>query len=190
MNESEWWGNLTGEDIKTNAYGWPHYKVSPVSDFIQPTIRHSPVLDVGCGPGRLGHALAQRNPTVEFVGCDVAPQMIEMANRNKPRNWKAKHCDGLTLPFDGPFGSAYSVTVFQHITPGNVQSYVNQIQRLLIHGGKFIFTYAVGTEDTFLSHQTRHEIAMSWLEIAGFSEYSRLETPDTHPAWNWALGVK
>lgn len=190
MSESEWWSNLSGSDIETNAYGWPHYRTSPVADFIQPTIRHSPVLDVGCGPGRLGHALAHQNPNVQFVGCDVGRQMVELANKNCPRNWEALVCDGLTLPVWGLFGSAYSVTVFQHITRGQVESYVQQIYDLLIDGGHFIFTYATGTEDTFLSHQTTHETALSWLSDAGFSKYKRLETPDTHPNWNWAWGEK
>lgn len=190
MSESKWWGNLTGAEIETNAYGWPHYRVSPVADFIQPTIRNGPVLDIGCGPGRLGQALAQRNPNVQFIGYDVAPQMVEMANRVRPSNWRAFVCDGETIPGMGLIGSAYSVTVFQHITHGQVQRYVNQIFDMLTPGGKFIFTYATGEEDTFLSHQASHALAIAWLDDAGFSEFKRLETPDTHPAWNWAIGVK
>lgn len=190
MNESQWWADLTGDDITTNAYGWPHYRVPPVADFIQPTIRNSPVLDVGCGPGRLGHALAIQNPNTQFVGCDVGKQMVDLANKNSPRNWKAELCDGVTLPVEYPFGSAYSVTVFQHISHGQVQNYVQQIHDLLIDGGHFIFTYATGDEDTFLSHQITHETALTWLIDAGFSKCGRLDTPDTHPNWNWALGVK
>lgn len=190
MNESKWWADLTGEDITTNAYGWPHYRVPPVADFIQPTIRYGPVLDIGCGPGRLGHALAIQNPNVQFVGIDVGKQMVDLANRNSPRNWKAVLGDGVTLPVHYPYGSAYSVTVFQHISHEQVQFYVNQIHDLLLDGGHFIFTYAVGEEDTFLSHQTTHETALSWLADAGFGNYELLDTPDTHPAWNWARGTK
>ena len=188
--ETQWWANLTGDDIEINAYGWPPYRVSPVADFIQPTIKQGPVLDVGCGPGRLGQALAVQNPTVEFIGIDVSPRMVKMANMVRPSNWEASICDGLTIPIVGPIGSAYSVTVFQHITHSLVQSYVDQIHNLLVSGGEFIFTYAIGEEDTFLSHQATHDLALSWLANAGFTEYERRDTPETLPAWNWAWGRK
>lgn len=42
------------------------------------------VLDVGCGPGRHAHALAQRGITVH--GADISPRFIELANHHKPND--------------------------------------------------------------------------------------------------------
>lgn len=188
MNEGQWWNELQGDDVETNAYGWPHYDVEAVADFIDRHIHFDTrVLDLGCGPGRLGHLLAGRHPDCYLYGVDVSHQMVTLSHIDSPSNWFASANDGATLPPNRPYSGAYSVTVFQHIQHHVVKSYVQQVYDLLCFGGRFLFSYAVGDVDTFLSHQASHDIALSWLHDAGFdTQLLGLR----HLGWHWAMGQK
>jgi trans-aconitate methyltransferase len=190
MDESEWWSNLRGEELERNAFGWPHYDVETVADFLEPYMRYGPALDIGCGPGRLAHCLLRRNPSLEIDGFDVSSEMVYRSWLDAPDGWTVKIGNGHDIPFDRNYLMAYSVTVFQHLPHPLVTRYIEQTYDRLSIGGHLIFTYAVGDEDTFLSHQTTHEQALMWLNTAGFFNCMRLDTPTTHPAWNWAVGTK
>lgn len=189
MKESDWWRDLRGRDINTNAFGFPPYNVRAVATFIAENIEPSgTVLDIGCGPGRLGHELSRRYPHVSFFGIDVAETMVELSWEGAPRNWTAETTNGEYVP-SREYSAAYSVTVFQHLPHDTVRSYIEQVHTHLIPGGHFLTTYAVGDEDTFLSHQTSHEQIVGWLVDSGFTTV-RLDTPSSHPNWNWVLGIK
>jgi SAM-dependent methyltransferase len=187
--EGQWWDALVGEEVERNAYGWPHYDAEEVASFIESHVSGPRVLDLGCGPGRLGHLLARRNITWDLYGVDVSPNMVARSITDAPPNWDAYVNDGQQLP-NIRIDDAYSVTVLQHVDETTARSYVAQVHDMLSIGGVFLFTYAVGDEDTFLSHQIEHDTALDFLNSAGFSRSERLVTPDTHPAWNWAIGYK
>lgn len=189
ITENDWWKNLQNEEIYNNAYGVPPYDVEEVAEFIEKHIDlNEAILDLGCGPGRLGQLLARRNTFGMFRGIDISETMIKIANTDSPFNWFAQISDGQSIPFQHPFSSVYSVTVFQHLTYPTVQNYINQIHDLLLPRGEFIFTYAVGNEDTFLSHQVSDDIVRDWLHV--FTEITYLDTPNTHPNWYWVKAVK
>lgn len=186
--EWDWWNQLEGDAVYNNAWGFPHYDVEEVASFIEQNADVSGrVLDIGCGPGRLGHTLAARHPAVDFVGVDVSQKMVGLSLQDAPSNWSAEHTDGLTIPH-GPFNTVYAVTVFQHLPPGVVKLYFRLVFDALAEGGSLIFTYAVGDEFAPRSYQVTHEEAESWCHQ--FSAVASLETPDTHPNWNWAVAVK
>lgn len=188
--EWAWWGTLEGDELERNAWGWPHYDVEAVADFIEEfTNIDSSVLDIGCGPGRLGHVLAERNPHANFIGTDVARNMIERAGTDAPSNWVARWSDGTSIP-DSKFDTIYAVTVFQHLPPEIVQSYVQQSFNQLVEGGTLIFTYATGNEIAPRSYQTSHGAVTQLLYNAGFLQIDLLPRPSEHPNWNWARGVK
>jgi SAM-dependent methyltransferase len=67
-------------------------------------------LDIGCGLGRLGHAMAKVARDVS--GYDVSKTMARLANEEAPANFHA----ATKLP-DGPFDWINSYIVFQHIPP-------------------------------------------------------------------------
>lgn len=187
--ENEWWSSLTGDDLTTNAFGLPHYDVNAVADFIAPYLQSGIILDIGCGPGRLGHTLAKRIPECTFVGYDVSPLMVAQAQINAPLNWTAHLSNGTDIPELDGVASAYSVTVFQHLPSYVVSGYLQQISNILLSGGNCVFTYAVGTEDAFLSHQVSHEEMSQWVLDAGMTPL-RLLTPVEHPAWHWMKATK
>jgi SAM-dependent methyltransferase len=67
-------------------------------------------LDIGCGVGRLSHAMARVMPGV--VGYDVSEVMLRIARDTAPANLTLTHA----LP-SGPFDWINSYIVFQHIPP-------------------------------------------------------------------------
>lgn len=190
MDEWEWWNELEGEELERNVWGWPHYDVEEVADFIEEhaTIEDF-VLDIGCGPGRLGHVLARRNPHVEFIGTDIAWNMLGLAAKNAPNNWTVQWSDGTSIP-DCTFNTVYAVTVFQHLPPDVVQSYIQQAHDQLVEDGTLIFTYATGYETAPRSYQTTHSDVTQSLYSAGFSQINLLTRPSSHPNWNWASAKK
>jgi len=42
------------------------------------------VLEIGCGPGNIASYLLKKNPDLDWLGIDLAPQMIDLAKRNHP----------------------------------------------------------------------------------------------------------
>jgi ubiquinone/menaquinone biosynthesis C-methylase UbiE len=103
--------------------------------------RRSPVLDFGCGVGRLTRALAEYFP--ECCGVDISPTMITLAqelNRDLP------HCRFLLndndklkgLP-DNSFGFIYTSIVLQHIAEPYGRKYIAELVRVLKPGGTLVF---------------------------------------------------
>lgn len=64
------------------------------------------VLDLGCGPAVLLHAISERNPQAHFTGIDLSPRMIEAAaaqlSRLRPANASVRLDDMTTLATFAP----------------------------------------------------------------------------------------
>ena len=67
----------------------------------------SRVLDVGCGPGRHAHALAERG--IEVVGLDISERFIAIAQRDAPPGATFVRGDARHLAFDNEFDAAISL---------------------------------------------------------------------------------
>ncbi|HLT70887.1 MAG TPA: methyltransferase domain-containing protein [Acidimicrobiales bacterium] len=65
------------------------------------------VLDVGCGPGRHAHALAERG--IEVVGVDISRRFVELAARDAPPGATFLRADARDLPFEAEFDAALSL---------------------------------------------------------------------------------
>jgi ubiquinone/menaquinone biosynthesis C-methylase UbiE len=102
--------------------------------------RTSPVLDFGCGVGRLTRALAEHFP--ECVGVDISPTMINLAremNRDLP-NCRFQLNDDIQLKSlqDNYFGFIYTSLVLQHVTEPCSHKYIVELVRVLKLGGALI----------------------------------------------------
>lgn len=89
----------------------------PFIAFLEKHVDFNPlmrVLDIGCGSGVYGLALANR--VGEVIGCDFSPAMISAARRKAAEagfgNVRFKEGDFREIDLDGPFD-----LVFAHLTP-------------------------------------------------------------------------
>ena len=93
------------------------------------------VLEVGCGPGILGHLLGEKG--VWVAGADLSPVALRRAAAQGVR---AVWCetDGRPLPFrDGVFHWAASNSSLEHLY--HVAHAVREIHRILAPGGVFLW---------------------------------------------------
>lgn len=106
---------------------------------LEPTLGRA--LDFGCGVGRLTQALADRFK--EAWGVDIAPSMIELANRynRHPDNCRYFLNDrpDLRLFDDGTFDLIYSNITLQHVEPTYHVAYLADFLRILEPGGLLVF---------------------------------------------------
>jgi SAM-dependent methyltransferase len=65
------------------------------------------VLDVGCGPGRHAHALAERG--MEVVGVDISQRFVDLATEHAPVGATFVRADARALAFDAEFDTAISL---------------------------------------------------------------------------------
>lgn len=101
----------------------------------------APVLDFGCGVGRLSQALGRRFDNV--TGADISPGMVTLASRLNRYPDRVRYiCTadaGLdTLP-SGAFNFIYSNIVLQHIEPALSMRILRDFVRLLGSGGLLVF---------------------------------------------------
>lgn len=91
------------------------------------------VLDVGCGTGRLGAAIAEEG--YDVFGVDLSPEMLRRA---RERGLVATYAALVTrLPFaDGAFDLALTVATLHHLeTPDRVAATVREMARVVRRGG-------------------------------------------------------
>jgi ubiquinone/menaquinone biosynthesis C-methylase UbiE len=133
------------------------------------------VLEIGCGAGRVTHALSE--VFGEVHGVDVSSEMVELArqalkDRPKVHIHKNNGMDLSVLP-DLPFDFAFSSIVFQHIPSREIiENYIREVHRLLRPGALFKFqvqgniALKTSPEDTWLgvpiSEQEAVEMALRY----------------------------
>jgi SAM-dependent methyltransferase len=98
-------------------------------------------LDFGCGVGRLTQALCRHFD--EGDGIDIAPSMIELANRHNRHPGRCRYhlnaSDDLRRFSDGSFDLVYTTLVLQHMQPRYSRAYVQEFLRVLAPGGLLVF---------------------------------------------------
>ena len=103
-------------------------------------------LDVGCGPGRITHALALEFEQV--IGYDISAGMLEMAAEDCAENesFLLNETDNLSVFNDNTFDLVYCSKVLQHVDEDRVGEYMRECVRVLRSGGTLFMQ--------MLSHQT------------------------------------
>jgi SAM-dependent methyltransferase len=115
------------------------------------------VLDIGCGPGHVGHFLADLG--IDVLGVDLSPAMIDIARKRNP---------GMTFEvgdmrrLDHDDSSVAGIVGFYsliHIARADVPDVLTEFRRALMAGGKLLIAVHGGTgeitSDDFLGHQAR-----------------------------------
>ncbi len=65
------------------------------------------LLDVGCGPGRHAHALAEAG--LQVVGVDISQRFVDLATATAPPGATFERADARALSFDAEFDAAISL---------------------------------------------------------------------------------
>lgn len=141
------------------------------------------VLDVGCGSGRIALGLArQLNRRGRYAGFDVRREAIDWCTRHITARYPnfqftvadvlnhAYRPDGVTaatafrFPYpDQAFNLAVLTSVFTHMRPDDVRSYLAEIHRVLRPGGRCFITWFVLDEETRrLTAEHRSTLGFHW----------------------------
>ncbi len=100
-----------------------------------------PVLDFGCGIGRLTQALAHR--FTEVVGLDIAPSMLKVAEEKNAFpdrcTYVLNQTDNLEIFEDAKFSLIVSSIVLQHVGEEFAKKYLSEMVRVLKPGGILFF---------------------------------------------------
>lgn len=98
----------------------------------------SPVLDIGCGEGKMGEVTYYNMPVID-VGIDLVPHYIDLAKAS-PKYKKVHTADARKLPFPGnKFNTVISNSTFEHISGSDLPA-IKEVHRVLKSKGKFYLT--------------------------------------------------
>lgn len=115
-----------------------------------------PVLDIGCGTGKLLNRLAAQFPNIQGTGLDLSTAMLRQArlsNRHRPRLIFVQGASE-AMPFtDNQFQSAFSTISFLHYPAP--QQVFQEVNRVLQPGGRFYLVdyttiLGLGTQQTLV----------------------------------------
>lgn len=145
---------------------------------------HGPVLDIGCGTGRLLAPMERAFPDVEFVGIDPTPAMLAHA---ATRCTSPLICGSHRAP-PTALGGAYSVVTFQHLPAETQGAYVAAVGRALTAGGRFVLQFVPAGDTGPLCHPVPVRAMAAWFDAAGMDV--TIGDDEAFPTWAWASGVK
>jgi ubiquinone/menaquinone biosynthesis C-methylase UbiE len=94
-------------------------------------------LDVGTGTGTGARVLAERFPTADVVGVDVAPAMLAEARKLAPE-LSFVEGDAASLPFDAES--------FDVVANANMIPFLGEVARVLKPGGWTLYAFSAGPE--------------------------------------------
>lgn len=100
------------------------------------------LIDVGCGSGRLSHAL-RAEKRVSYFGVDVVPELIAYAQEMSARpDWRFEVVTSLSLPCPDDWADmAIFMSVLTHLKPSECQQYLTEAARVLKPGGLVVASY-------------------------------------------------
>jgi len=114
------------------------------------------VLDLGCGPGRVGHFLADRGHRV--VGLDLSMEMLFVA-RQRFGNRLLACGDMRRIPFgSGSFSGVLAFYSVHNLARAEIGTALGEIHRVLNASGTFLVATHMGSGEVYTSEFLGHEI--------------------------------
>jgi len=117
-----------------------------------------PVLDLGCGPGRLtGHLQALG---LAVSGLDLSPGMVAVARARHPSlDFVVGSMTDLDLP-DGALGGVLAWYSIIHLPPGQLPTVFAGLLRVLAPGGQLLLAFQAGDERIQRDQAYGHPVAL------------------------------
>jgi SAM-dependent methyltransferase len=140
--------------------------------FSQETEGKKPVWDLGCGPGQTTKYLKDLN--VEIAGMDLSEKLLEQARAIHPDIHFQK---GNILDLTFANCSIAGVVAFYaivHFSEEQVGKVFDEIFRVLLPGGVFLFTYHIGDEIIHVEEFLGKQIAIDFMFFRTDFIYRRL----------------
>lgn len=93
------------------------------------------ILDIACGPGNVANYLINRNAELEYLGLDLAPEMVKLAIANNPtasfQKFDCLHLDRL----EGQYGGVICAFLIPYLSMSEVRKMITDINGLLLDNG-------------------------------------------------------
>jgi SAM-dependent methyltransferase len=119
-----------------------------------------PVVDVGCGTGRVTAWLSERG--VDVSGIDLSPQMIEQARRLHPGlRFEVGSMLALDLP-DGALGGVLAWYSTIHVPDELLPGVFAELRRVLVPGGLVLLGFQAGDESLHRTEALGHAISLDF----------------------------
>ncbi|MFM0505672.1 class I SAM-dependent methyltransferase [Paraburkholderia caffeinilytica] len=100
------------------------------------------IFDLGCGSGRLAHALGKSGFDLDYRGTDVVQALLDYAKSKTPAHYRFARHTALSLPAeDESVDIACAFSVFTHLLHHESYLYLQDMRRALRPGGKVVFSF-------------------------------------------------
>ena len=112
--------------------------------FAEQVDRAAPVLEVGCGPGQISRALAERG--VSMIGSDLSPEMIEEARRRSPHiPFRVRSMLALEEA-DASYSGVVAFYAIVHFSMDELALACRELFRVLLPAGLALISFHLGRE--------------------------------------------
>ena len=100
------------------------------------------MIDVGCGAGRAAFALRDES-RISYLGIDVVAELLQHAEKKAGRpDWRFEKVSTIEIPAaDASADLLLIMSVFTHLTPREINTYLGECARVLKPGGAVIASY-------------------------------------------------
>ncbi len=100
------------------------------------------LLDLGCGSGRLAHALAPETDLSRYLGIDIIPELLKHAGEVSPPHYEFICHRDLSIPADEcTFDFVCAFSLFTHLLPAETYIYLEDARRVLKPGGRLVMSF-------------------------------------------------
>lgn len=100
------------------------------------------IIDLGCGSGRLAKLLSEMSPNCNYLGTDVAPELLDYAAARAPVSYRFQLHTELNFPAaDESTDLIVAFSVFTHLFHEESYTYLLDALRVLKSGGRFVFSF-------------------------------------------------
>jgi 2-polyprenyl-3-methyl-5-hydroxy-6-metoxy-1,4-benzoquinol methylase len=126
------------------------------------------ILEIACGPGNITKYILSKNPSLNILGIDLAPKMIELAKLNCPEAqfevMDCRHISSLKTKYDGIILGF----CLPYLNKSELENLVKDVSSLLQPDGKLYLSTIEGVHKNsgYKKGSTGDEIFMHYYELA------------------------